>query len=44
MDCSFTPDKTWFVFCEETGRTLKVGFSTKTKAVTWIARELWGSK
>lgn len=44
MDCSFTPQGDWFVFDENTGQTLKRGFTTKTKAVTWIARELWGSK
>lgn len=43
MNCSFTPQGEWFVFDEDTGATLRI-CKTKTQAVTWMARALWGSK
>ena len=36
MNCSFTPQGLWYVFCEETGRTLKADLKSKAQAMTWM--------
>lgn len=36
MDCSFAPDRSWFVFDAGTGATLAKGFKTKRQAVAWM--------
>jgi len=43
MNCSFAPDGSWFVFCEETGKTIRKGFKTKQRAIGFIALQLWGA-
>lgn len=44
LNCSFTPSGEWFVFAEDTGETIKTGFRSKSRAVAFIALQLWGTK
>ena len=38
LACSFEPNGAWFVFDEQTGRTVKRGFASRRQADGWIVR------